>query len=187
MSCRWKPRRGCTQSTHDQELGLPPGDDLLPLLPRGFAHPAAWSLSGWLGRQPVEQIAALQIPVSDVKLLLPIPRPNKLFLLAGNYADHIREGGGVAAERTETFPYVFMKPPTTTLTHPGDPIFIPAISPNAIDWELELAVVIGTSLPQRERVGSAEHGCRLHDRERHLGSQVPTELAASPTSQGRVL
>ena len=126
-----------------QELGLPPGDDLLPFLPRGFAHPAAWSLSGWLDRQPADQVDSIRIPTSEVKLLLPIPRPNKLFLLAGNYADHIREGGGVAAERSETFPYVFMKPPTTTLTDPGKPIRIPAVSPDHIDWEMELGVIIG--------------------------------------------
>ena len=81
--------------------------------------------------------------VEDIKLLVPVPRPNKLFLLAGNYAEHIQEGGGVATERAETFPYVFMKPPTTTLTNPGDPVVIPAVSPAAIDWELELAVIIG--------------------------------------------
>jgi 2,4-didehydro-3-deoxy-L-rhamnonate hydrolase len=78
-----------------------------------------------------------------VQLLVPIPQPKKLFLLAGNYAEHIQEGGGIAAERAETFPYVFMKPPSTTLTHPGEPVQIPSISPNAIDWEIELAVVIG--------------------------------------------
>src|SRR2546421_601148 len=48
-----------------------------------------------------------------------------------------------AAERDETFPYVFMKPPTTTLTHPGDPVSIPRASPDHIDWECELGVVIG--------------------------------------------
>src|SRR3712207_8099225 len=44
-------------------------------------------------------------------LLVPVPKPNKIFLLAGNYAEHIREGGGIAEERENTFPYVFMKPP----------------------------------------------------------------------------
>ena len=38
-----------------------------------------------------------------------------------------------------------MKPPSTTLTRPGDPIVIPAISPDHIDWECELGVVIGRS------------------------------------------
>ena len=75
------------------------------------------TLAGWIERQGAPQ--RMRVPAEDVKLLVPIPRPNKLFLLAGNYAEHIREGGGVAAERAETFPYVFMKPPTTTLTDPG--------------------------------------------------------------------
>ena len=48
----------------------------------------------------------------------------------------------VSVERKETFPYVFMKP-TTTLTHPGDPVVLPACSPDHIDWECELGVVIG--------------------------------------------
>ena len=66
-----------------------------------------------------------------------------MLFLAGNYAKHVAERGGTAAERDETFPYVFMKPPSTTLTHPGDPIVIPRVSPDQIDWECELGVVIG--------------------------------------------
>ena len=74
---------------------------------------------------------------------MPIASPPKFFFLAGNYAKHVAERGGTAAERQETFPYVFMKPPSTTLTHPGDPIVIPRVSPDQIDWECELGVVIG--------------------------------------------
>ena len=83
------------------------------------------------------------MPVDEVKLLVPVARPSKILLLAGNYAAHVVERGGTAAERAETFPYVFMKPPTTTMTHPGDPIRIPAVSPDHVDWECELGVVIG--------------------------------------------
>jgi len=115
-------------------------DCLLQCLPHGDCHDAAARIASWSSQNiPVDQ----RIATSDVQLLVPNPRPNKLFLLAGNYAAHIEEGGGVAAERAETFPYVFMKPPTTTLTNPGSPIQIPAVSPNHIDWELELGVVIG--------------------------------------------
>src|SRR5262249_28055414 len=35
------------------------------------------------------------------------------------------------------------KPPSTTLTHPGDPVILPSVSPDHIDWECELGVVIG--------------------------------------------
>ena len=85
----------------------------------------------------------LTVPLEDVQLLVPIASPPKLLFLAGNYAKHVAERGGTAAEREETFPYVFMKPPSSTLTHPGDPIVIPRVSPDQIDWECELGVVIG--------------------------------------------
>jgi len=123
-----------------QQLSLPEGDDLLPLLPHGRAHQAARTLAHWVGRKSP---AIPRLALDRVQLLVPVPRPNKLFLLAGNYAEHIQEGGGVASERAETFPYVFMKPPTTTLTNPGAPIVVPIVSPDCIDWELELAVIIG--------------------------------------------
>ena len=127
-----------------ERLDLPEDDDLLALLPpSGPALAAAKRLSDWVERQGDQLPSSAQLQTAGVELLVPIPRPNKMFLLAGNYAKHIEEGGGVAAERAETFPYVFMKPPTTTLTDPGKPVRIPADSPAAIDWELELAVVIG--------------------------------------------
>ncbi len=75
-------------------------------------------------------------------LLPPVPNPNKILLLAGNYAAHIEEGGGKALSKTETTPRVFMKPPSTTLTAPEQPIIIPA-NGVFIDWEAELGVVIG--------------------------------------------
>ncbi len=131
-----------TDATH-QRVDLPAGDDLLPLLPGGAANAAAKQVADWLARDGASAKQLQRLPTARTKLLVPIPLPNKLFLLAGNYADHIKEGGGVAAERAETFPYVFMKPPTTTLANPGDAVMIPQVSPGGIDWELELAVVIG--------------------------------------------
>lgn len=85
----------------------------------------------------------LRIPVDTTKLLVPIPSPKKIILLAGNYNAHIIEGGGKETERKETFPYFFWKPPTTTLTNPEDSIKIPKVSPDHVDWELELGVIMG--------------------------------------------
>jgi 2-keto-4-pentenoate hydratase/2-oxohepta-3-ene-1,7-dioic acid hydratase in catechol pathway len=130
-------------ATH-QKLSLPESDNLLDFLPpegQGFA--AASKLAAWVERQGDGVPAAARLATKDVQLLVPVPRPNKLFLLAGNYNEHIQEGGGAATERAETFPYVFMKPPTTTLTDPGKAVLIPRSSPQHVDWELELAVVIG--------------------------------------------
>ena len=130
-------------ATHEK-LAIGDGDDLIGLLPPdGKSCAAARKLAGWVERQADALPAAARIETDAVELLVPVPRPNKLFLLAGNYNEHITEGGGMATERAETFPYVFMKPPSTTLTDPHKPVAIPSISPKSIDWELELAVVIG--------------------------------------------
>ena len=119
---------------------LAESDDLLTWLPAGPERPAGLRVASWL-QTNVE--AAGELAVVDAKILTPIPRPNKLLLLAGNYAKHIEEGGGIAVERARTFPYVFMKPPSTTLNRHGGDIPIPAVSPDNLDWECELGVVIG--------------------------------------------
>ena len=80
--------------------------------------------------------------LSRVKLQAPIPCPRKVFCLAGNYQDHIEEGGGKMAVQDKETPRVFMKPPATTVIAPGASILIPPVA-RSIDWEGELAVVIG--------------------------------------------
>ena len=113
------------------------------MLPGGTHHEAAIALKNAWASLPAAQRAEVTVSAGEVKLLVPVEHPGKLMLLAGNYSKHIEEGGGRAEERAKTFPYVFMKPPGTTLTHPGDPVRIPAVSPNQIDWEIELGVIIG--------------------------------------------
>jgi 2-keto-4-pentenoate hydratase/2-oxohepta-3-ene-1,7-dioic acid hydratase in catechol pathway len=129
------------------EVGVPlpePTLDLLDYLPpTGRLAGEAQRLAGRFAELPAERQRTLRQPLDSLRLLVPIAAPTKVILLAGNYAEHIREGGGIAAERQDTFPYFFWKPPSTTLTHPGDPVRIPAVSPDHVDWELELGVVIG--------------------------------------------
>jgi 2-keto-4-pentenoate hydratase/2-oxohepta-3-ene-1,7-dioic acid hydratase in catechol pathway len=85
------------------------------------------------------------IPLDSVKLLAPIPRPGKVLALAGNYVEHIKEAGlklGLSdSPRLTTVPRPFLMP-GTAVTHPGDEIPWPVYS-ETIDYELELAVVIG--------------------------------------------
>lgn len=129
------------------ELGtkLPTAEaDLLAYLPpEGPGFTVAAELAERFAKLPSERQKQLSLPLHEVKLLVPIPQPKKVILLAGNYAEHVAEGGGIPPERKETFPYFFWKPPSTTLTHPNDPIVIPKISPDHVDWEIELGVVIG--------------------------------------------
>jgi len=117
--------------------------DLIAHLPGGELREGVVAIQDRLSTHTAEELRELKLGTDDVRLLVPNPTPAKLLLLAGNYARHIEEGGGRAAERARTFPYVFMKPPSTTLTHPGEPVRIPEVSPDHIDWELELGVIIG--------------------------------------------
>lgn len=122
-----------------KSVSVPQTCSLLPFLPGGEARSAVVEL----GQLPAADLDAVAIATDSVSLLVPVSSPSKLMLLAGNYSKHIEEGGGRATGRTGTFPYIFMKPPLTTLTHPGRPVKIPAVSPDHIDWELELGVIIG--------------------------------------------
>ena len=145
------------ESTHKKLDWDPSGDDLLRYLPPdGPDHAPAKQIAGWLKDNP-EVVREIGLKTADTKLLAPVPRPSKLLLLAGNYAAHIREGGGTAVERARTFPYVFMKPPTTTINHPGADVTIPAVSPDHIDWEVELGVVIGKKTRRVAESRALEH------------------------------
>jgi 2-keto-4-pentenoate hydratase/2-oxohepta-3-ene-1,7-dioic acid hydratase in catechol pathway len=126
------------------KLPTPMSGNLLDYLPPdGKSAGAARELDQRFGQLAAKDQERLALPVKGVKLRVPIPEPKKVLLLAGNYADHIKEGGGIAAERQDTFPYFFWKPPSTCLTNPGDPIRIPAVSPKHVDWEIELGVILG--------------------------------------------
>jgi len=91
-------------------------DDLLNFLPHGRQHDVAQGLAEWLANN---DSAAAGLAIKDASILTPVPKPNKLLLLAGNYAKHIEEGGENAVERSQTYPYVFMKPASTTLNRHG--------------------------------------------------------------------
>jgi 2-keto-4-pentenoate hydratase/2-oxohepta-3-ene-1,7-dioic acid hydratase in catechol pathway len=93
----------------------------------------------------LEKSAKASIAVDSVKLLAPIPRPGKILALAGNYVEHIKEAGmklGLSdSPRLTTVPRPFIMP-ATAVANPGDEIPWPVYS-ETIDYELELAVVIG--------------------------------------------
>ena len=68
----------------------------------------------------------------------PIARPQKLLCIGLNYRDHAREAGLPVPEE----PILFGKA-NNTVSGPDDPLLLPPSS-TATDWEVELAVVIGS-------------------------------------------
>jgi 2-keto-4-pentenoate hydratase/2-oxohepta-3-ene-1,7-dioic acid hydratase in catechol pathway len=76
--------------------------------------------------------------LAGVTLLAPVPRPRAIFGIGLNYAAHAAEQGRDLPEQ----PMVFMKLPTSS-TAPGGPVEVPAAAGKRLDYEAELAVVIG--------------------------------------------
>jgi 2-keto-4-pentenoate hydratase/2-oxohepta-3-ene-1,7-dioic acid hydratase in catechol pathway len=83
--------------------------------------------------------------LSHVQLAAPIPRPRKNIVCLGlNYAEHARESAqarGRQATELEA-PIFFTKAPTTVNSPYGKIVIDPSVS-TEIDWEAELAVIIG--------------------------------------------
>jgi len=73
-----------------------------------------------------------------VRRLLPPVEPPNIFAIGRNYRAHAAETGSRLPER----PMIFQKP-TTALLGPEQPIRLPASAPNEVDFEAELAIVIG--------------------------------------------
>ncbi|MDA2979778.1 MAG: fumarylacetoacetate hydrolase family protein [Actinomycetota bacterium] len=76
--------------------------------------------------------------LEDVALLAPVSAPSKIICVGLNYRDHAIESGMSIPE----IPMIFAKFPSS-LVGPGAAIVLPEDS-NEIDWEVELAVVIGS-------------------------------------------
>ncbi|WP_043933096.1 fumarylacetoacetate hydrolase family protein [Bacillus sp. EB01] len=99
----------------------------------------AKSFAQWA--ESAEEAKALWIPISDVELLAPIPRPAKNVMCIGkNYAEHAIEMG--SADDIPEHVMVFTKPPTAVI---GPDKAIPSHSEitDQLDYEGELAVIIG--------------------------------------------
>jgi len=82
--------------------------------------------------------AARAIPLSEITLLAPIPRPGKIVAVGLNYLDHCQEQGLTPPER----PTIFTKF-STAVTHPGGEIRWDPTLTQMVDYEAELAIVIG--------------------------------------------
>ncbi|WP_459980411.1 fumarylacetoacetate hydrolase family protein [Nocardioides sp. AN3] len=77
--------------------------------------------------------------IEGARLVLPLPSPSKVICCGLNYGDHIAETGRAAPR----YPTLFAKY-ADTLTGPTDPVAFPVGLD--VDWEAELAVVVGDTL-----------------------------------------
>ena len=99
------------------------------------------TLKEFSGRFP----ARTGIPLVNVKLLAPIPRPRKnIFGIGLNYVEHVEESSRTldTAKDLPKQPVIFSKPPTSVIG-PDEAIAHNRKITQQLDWEVELAVVMG--------------------------------------------
>jgi 2-keto-4-pentenoate hydratase/2-oxohepta-3-ene-1,7-dioic acid hydratase in catechol pathway len=126
---------------------------LIEALAEGAAMPAA---------------AGASLPLAAVKLDAPIPRPRRNIFCSGvNYRTHAVEwaASGMDGPRPSTqaaavdapeHPVIFTKVPECVIG-PGEPIRLPGAVSQAVDYEAELAVVIGKGGRAIPRSRAMEH------------------------------
>lgn len=97
--------------------------------------------------------------LANVKLLAPIPVPRKnVFGIGLNYVEHVAESAkslDTSADLPKE-PVVFSKPPTA-IVGPGDAIEHNAKMTKMLDWEVELAVIIGTKATRVSKDEALSH------------------------------
>jgi 2-keto-4-pentenoate hydratase/2-oxohepta-3-ene-1,7-dioic acid hydratase in catechol pathway len=106
--------------------------------------------------------------VEDVRLFAPIPVPRRNVHCVGwNYVEHFEEGKSLR-DSGQTLPEhpVFFTKGTNAVNGPYDPIpYDPRVS-TAIDWEVELAVIVGRrgkNLSEEEAMDHVFGFCVLND------------------------
>ena len=98
---------------------------------------------GWQGTASTASGATL--PVTELDYAPLVPRPDKIICVGLNYRDHVAEMGRTPPD----FPTVFAKY-RGALIGAHDDIVLPAQSA-AVDWEAELAVIIGSPIRHGDR------------------------------------
>jgi len=94
---------------------------------------------------------AAGIPLDDVALVAPLPIPGKIVCVGLNYSDHVAEQKGVA----RTKPLLFSKFANAVI---GDEeAIVRPEGTHALDLEVELGVVIGTTAHRVRREDAMEH------------------------------
>ncbi|HUL40720.1 MAG TPA: fumarylacetoacetate hydrolase family protein [Burkholderiales bacterium] len=128
------------EQTKRLNLKLPfDASDMLALISSGAA--------GFAAVRRLLEAETSVLELAGLKLVAPIPRPRKnVFCVGWNYLEHFAEGETIrhSGHDLPEHPVFFSKTPTA-VTGPYDRIPYDARVSEQIDWEVELAVIIGKS------------------------------------------
>lgn len=98
------------------------------------------------------EVVGADTAVSGSLRAAPLSRPGKIMCAGANYYRHLEEMGMPGATRQNQRLFFFMKAPRNAVVGEGDTVHMP-LDTVCFDWEVELAVIIGT----RARAVSVEN------------------------------
>jgi 2-keto-4-pentenoate hydratase/2-oxohepta-3-ene-1,7-dioic acid hydratase in catechol pathway len=139
----------------DQGHSLP--DRMLDLIDEG--RPGLSAVTACLDAAQGRFASGTAVALANVDLLAPIPRPRKnIFGIGLNYVEHVAESAKTldTAKDLPKQPVIFSKPPTTVIG-PGMAIEHNARITQQLDWEVELAVIIGTRARRVSKANALSH------------------------------
>lgn len=116
---------------------------ILELIDMGFEVVA--EINSLLEDVSEAELAEISYNLSEIQILAPIPKPRKNIIGIGlNYTEHVAESARTldTTGKLPQKPIIFSKPPTT-VTGPNTNILLNPKLTQQLDWEVELAVVIG--------------------------------------------
>ena len=132
-------------------------DTMLGLIDAG--RPGLAALSALIDKAGTNPPIGTATSLSNVTLLAPIPRPRKnIFGIGLNYVEHVAESAASldTDPKLPKQPVIFSKPPTAVIG-PNAPIEHNAKITQQMDWEVELAVIIGTTARRVSRTDALAH------------------------------
>ena len=104
-------------------------------------------------------------PLAGVRLLAPLRYPRKVICAGVNYRRHNAEMA-VEPPPADWTPFFFLKPPTTAVVGPFDDVPVDGPEAARLDWEAELAVVVGVGgrdIPRDEALAHVAGYCVAND------------------------
>ena len=102
-------------------------------------------INALLQRMDPADLKGISFEAHEITVLAPIPKPRKNIIGIGlNYTEHIAESARTldTANELPQKPVIFSKPPTTVTGTQTNILLNPKLT-QQLDWEVELAVVIG--------------------------------------------
>jgi 2-keto-4-pentenoate hydratase/2-oxohepta-3-ene-1,7-dioic acid hydratase in catechol pathway len=139
----YRPRK--QSNAKNNSIGVVIGDAMVPLT--GIDELYA-DIDKWVAK--ARTMTSGTLPVSELTLAPPVPVDAKIICAAINYVKH----GAEASLPTPEFPNLFARW-ASELVVDGTPVPVPAAEPDGLDWEVELAAIVGKKVTDADEATAA--------------------------------